>query len=615
MRFLHPGLLNWGWLLLVPIALYLFRPRPRKVRVSSLLFFKSLAREHQESAWLRRLKRLLSLLINALIISFVVLALAHPVVSPKAESLVNVVILIDRSASMAARDGQGRTRLDVGIAEMHQRLAGLPGGVGVMVMAYDLRAEILLPFTLDRRGVGRALDSMGVRPIEGDPDAALRLARRLASLQTPAAIWHVTDSPTTETEREPDGEVSIACINAGFRQPINAGITAFRLRRLPLAHARYEAFVQVHGTGPAPQDAELEVRLDGALTAIRSMTLKPGGRERLLIPVGAGQGNVLSMKISVKNDVLPLDDVVHARIPELRPANILWISGKPDPFTELALASLSEDMEVSVYQGDPSVWPHEQPVDVVIFDGWLPGEWPADLPVVVIDPPHSLGPVRAVRIQGDGLPVDALRVTDEHHPLLYGVASDRVSVVQTAVLEAEGPLEPLWVGPTGPVMVAGEVNGQRLVVMGFTPGKCERLPLMASCPLLLGNTIYWSSEPKADIRSGHNHRTGDQIALEGRTLTWHDPGSREEIAVEAAGRFTELDHLGLWRTEAGEAGSAALLSQRETLLPSSETADGETQKETYSASVFRGDLTLMFLTAVFVLLLLESWLFHKHVVY
>lgn len=615
MRFLHPGLLNWGYMVLAVAALYLFRPRPRKVRVSSLLFFKSLAREHQESAWLRRLKRLLSFLLNVMIVGFAVLALAHPVVSPGAEAVRNLVIAVDRSASMSARDDRGRTRLEEALALARQRLARLPDGVGVAVVAFDRRPEILLSRTLDRREVLRALDAIRIRPIEDDAETALRLARRLAEIETPAAIWFLSDAPPPDLPAGGGETVSLEHLGNPLAGPVNAGLTAFRLRRLPLEHTRYEAFVQVHGTGPKAFDAELEVRLDDSLVAVRALTLTPGGRERLLIPVTAGQAKVITLSVATKEDALPFDNRLQARLPEARPVKVLWISENPDPFVELALASLGEESDITVFQGDPSAWPPKQPIDVVIFDGWLPGEWPDLIPAIVIDPPGPLGPVHAVRLEGRGLHVDSLRVANPRHPLLYGIATDRISVVQTGALEIDGSLEPLWLGPAGPLLLAGEVRGQRIAVMGFAPGRSERLPLMASCPLLFGNVVYWASEPRADVIAGRNLQTGDLAALEGRTLTWSTAGSRETETVELNGRFTELDRIGLWRTDADEAGSAALVSVRETLLPSRQAGESETAADIGVSPLFRGDLTTLFLAGILVLLVLESWIFHRHVVY
>lgn len=654
MRFMQPSLLAWMALLAVPIILYLFRRKPKKLRVSTLLFFKSLAKEHQESAWLRRLKRLLSFLLSAAVIAFATFALARLVVSPPPGSLKSVVILVDRSATMAARDEKGTTRLEEAMGIIRERLAGLPSGVSVSVMAYDARPEILLPRSLDRRDAERALASIKVRPIEGDEEGALQLAKRVAALETPSSIWHATDSATEDTESgkasgQPSSVSSVNSVatdvdvlDVALRSPTNVGITAFQLRKLPLERARFEAFVQVHGSSGEPVEAQLEVRVDRTLVNVRKMTLRPGGRERLLVPVAGDAGKTFSIKVSAEGDCLATDDEVHARIPEVEPTRVLWIAPDPDPFVQLALTSLGDESDIEVLHGKPDAWPPPNPatgggqgsaVDVVIFDGWLPEEWSKEVSAIVMDPPRAAGPVRAVRLESRGLPLTAIRPTDERHPVLYGVATSRIALTQTAVLESDGPLEPLWVGPSGPVLAAGDVRGQRIVVMAFAPGRSEHLPLMASFPLLVGNAIYWSAAAEGGgaagtsgaARDGLNHRTGELVACSGKTITWSVPGPVETRRSTAPlrARLIELDRVGLWRTDGGEEGSAALLSTRETLIAAAEgevPPDRRAEKDEspaapVTAGMLRGDMTPLLMWAILVVLLLESWLFHRKAVY
>ena len=647
MRFLSPTLFYlWAPLVLVPILLYLFRPRPRTVRTSTLPFFKWLAREHQDSTWLKWLKHLLSLLLSILVILGAAAALGRLVVAPPAEALNTVVLLVDRSASMSATTPQGRSLLDSAVRLARQRLAGLPEGTGVIVMAYDRRPEVLLARSLDRRQVGRALGSIEVRPVQGDPQMALELARRLAALATPAAIWHVTDAApdasetptpdraapekpvvrsgeagTGEADAQPAPDVTVEHLHVALEGPVNVGITAFQLRRLPLQQARFEAFVQVHSTAPEPVEAELEMRLDGKLVRVRKLSLEPGGREKLLIPVDADPQSqrVLSLRASVPGDLMPLDDVVWARIPRLRPLRVLWIAETPDPFTELALSSLGSEGDLEVLQGGPSAWPPKQAPDVVIFDSWLPGEWPSEQPAIVVNPPGSLGPFRALRLEGGGLPLDDLRAPETGHPLLYGVATGRVALTQTAVVEAAGPLEPLWVGAHGPVLLAGEARGQRVVVMAFSPPHSERLPLTASYPLLIGNAVYWAAADRVESSGAINRRTGELVELEGENITWRRPGDpdAEQVSAPLAGRSVELDRIGLWETDGGQTGSASLLSAAETLLPSGDVTggDGPDSGATAAASLLGGDLTPALLWGMLFVLILESWLFHRYLAY
>lgn len=610
MRFLFPPQLAWALVALVPLLLYLFRRKPQRVPVSSLLFFKSLAREHQESAWLRRLKRLLSLLLTLLVIAGATAVLARLVVSPPAGSVRSVVVLIDRSASMGAKDGRGATRLAAAVAAVRERIAGLPGAVPVMLIAFDRHAEIVVPKTFDRRALERGLDGLEIRPLESDAAPALRLAAQLAEIETPAEVWVAADH-VPELAAAPE-HVRVRALAVPLAAPLNVGITAFDLRGLPLEFGRYEAFVQLQAVGPLPVETKLEVRIDGALTAVRELTLPPGGRENLLLPIEARSGRVLSLRAVAAGDQLAEDDEVQARIPEARPLRVVWVSPVADPFTQLALTALSHEGELAVFRAGPAAWPPSEPVDVAIFQNWLPKEWPAKLPVIVVNPPGALGPVQAARLAGAGLPVENLRAPRERHALLHGVATARLILTQTAALATEGPLEPLWTGPAGPVLSAGEVQGQRVVVMGFSPEQSENLPLSASYPLLLGNALQWAAQPATASSGVRCLRTGDTLTSRGTALTWLKPDGTKAGQERLRNGWVALDRGGLWQTDAGETGSAALLSARETALPAgrAEAAPANARR-----SWLRGDLAWPLLWLVLAVLLVESWLFHRHAVY
>jgi hypothetical protein len=684
MRFLQPDLFYaWVAIIAIPLILYLFRPRPRTVRTSTLPFFMWLAKEHQDNAWLRRLKQILSLLITLAVIMAGVSSLGQLVVSPSEDDLETVVVLIDRSASMSAREKDGPTRMDEALALVRERLAGLPAGVGVSVIAYDRSPEVLLARTVDRRQVERVLDTVKVRPIASEPIQAIRLAKRLAALETPAAVWHVTDfepdltgvmqntnadsdpaiangvpgngnSASSEKGPKPDepsadqlAKVDVKTFTLGLSKPLNAGITAFQIRRVPLQQARlgYEAFVQVVCSSNKEESAELEVHHDGALVQLRKLTLRPGETQTLLIPIDAelaqpnpdednkssdevngtekpkpddGADRTLTLKLNVAGDVLPEDDVLHAWIPNLPPIRVLWLSENPDPFMELAFSTISSSNDIQMLQGPPSSWPPSTPVDVVIFDGWVPNEWPTDVEVIAFRPPKSIGPIQSVPIPNQGVPIDNLREADSDHPLLYGVATERISVRQRVILDGTGSLQPVWTGPSGPVLVAGESQGQRVIVMAFSPEQSERFPLMMSFPIFLANSVYWAAENRVQESLGINRRTGELQEFDGQSLEWTVPNNTKTKTetIQLAGSWSELDRIGLWKTDTGQRGAEALLSNQETMMPWSKSETDATNKNaiTSTSSWLRGDLVPILMWPMLVLLLLDSWLYHRHAV-
>ncbi|HRQ89503.1 MAG TPA: VWA domain-containing protein, partial [Bacteroidia bacterium] len=223
MEFLHPASL---WLLLlgaVPIVLYLVRRRSKKVRVSTLVFFKTLAQEHQESAWLRRLKRWISLLLTLLVLSLAVLVLSGLVVrQDDADRHRTIVVLLDRSASMSVRDDSGESRIEAAKRVLRERLTKVPEEVGIALIVYDERPEVLQPRTLKRRELLSRLEDVDARPVPGRPDAALEAARMIAGLEPPSAIWHLG----ARLIGQPVEGAELHELNLAKPEVANVGITA-----------------------------------------------------------------------------------------------------------------------------------------------------------------------------------------------------------------------------------------------------------------------------------------------------------------------------------------------------------------------------------------------------
>ena len=667
MQLLSPAFLWLSVLAIIPIVLYLFRRKSKRIDVSTMVFFKSLAREHQESAWLRRLKKLLSFLLTLAVLLGVVFALSRVVFSPKADDMRTVVMLLDRSASMAVEDGEGNSRLDLAKAELKTRLDGIPEDVGVALIAYDRRPEIVQPRTLNRRELISRIDAIAVRPVSQDEAAAIESALTLAQLETPTVIWHASDHPIVaendaadqietaqdaEDAEEPQDvtemvdanepaaeladdklavdlpeDVRLEFVDFALPAPVNVGFTAFQIRRVPLVHSKFEVFVRVGLNRAAPEavTARLEVNLGGMPVQLRDIELEPGASEELVLPVEGAEDQLLHLRLRASGDVLATDNDILAPLPRSRPVVAAVISPQLDPFTEIALMAIQEQGELVMWKGTPESWPLDEAVDVVIFDSWLPEEWPTDIPAVVINPPNDAGPIRARPLSGAGVPYESIRASDENHPLLFRVSSSRISLTQTVLYQVDGSLQPLWLAGNDPVMSAGEVRGQRLVVMGFSVAQSERLALTASFPILMGNALLWCAEnSQAVTERVRENRTGDLIDVHSKQLTWTEwkDGQARKSRVVLDDELLELERVGLWQSDDGGQGTSYLLSRVESDVPGSLQANvdsrdvaAESSGKSMARKLFLGDITWLIIAVVVALLVLENWLFHRHAVY
>jgi von Willebrand factor type A domain/Aerotolerance regulator N-terminal len=613
MHLLSPHLLHLAWLALIPLALYLFRKRARRVPVSTLLFFRSLSREHQESAWLRKLKKWLSLLLTLLVILLSVLALARPASDAGKKAPGAVVILVDRSASMAARDGQGKTRLEVAKQLLQQRLKTLPDQAVLSLLAYDTKPHVLLSRSRNRRECLRLLNELQPLPMEGRPDAALTVTRRLAELEERTQIWHASDAALMDTSG-----LTYAFLDAAMPSPLNLGITGFQIRQAPMARDRFEAFVKISAAkaNSAKVTSTLEVTLAGRLAQLRELELGPGQSTTLILPLEGVRGQRLELRLKTPDDVLGWDDAVAAYLPQTRPIIVAWIAEKADPFTELAMTSMIEAGRIEMLKGSPEAWPVKDKPDVYVFEGWLPEDWPTDRPVIALNPPQSAGPVQLRRLQEPGLPHDSVRSVAPDHPLLFRVSTSRLAVTQTSVLNLSGSLEPLWMAGTEPILAAGDIAGQRLVISAFSPARSEQLALLPAFPLLLGNALYWCAENTDAMSQQRPQHPGDLLHEPG-LIQWTEWDGQQfiETSHESTNGLLAIQQIGAWQST-DHRGTSILASAAETDVPSrNQEALTTTSLPVIKATAGISDWPFLLLWIVLSLLLLESWLFHRKAVF
>jgi hypothetical protein len=532
------------------------------------------------------------------------------------------VVLLDHSASMAAVDAKGHTRLDEAKSLLKERLKSLPENVICSLVLYDSKPEVAQSRSTNRRELLRLLEQTQPMPVEDHPEEALAVAHRLAALDAPSEIWHASDRPPVSKQEKEKADASsrYRFLNVALQKPLNIGITGFQIRPAPLARNRFEAFVEVSAASANEKSVEatLEARLDGRPVQLRQLELKPGANAKLILPLEGGKGQRLEMETRCKGDVLGWDNIAVAPLPEVKPLVVAWFSETPDPFVELALSSLLAEDRIQVLKGGAKDFPPKEKPDVYVFENWLPKEWPADHPAIVLNPPSSVGPIHAKKLDRP-VPYEATRAVQPEHSVLYRVASSRVAVTQTTVLNVSDTLETLWMAGQEPVLAAGEAAGQRIVVTAFAPSRSEQLALLSAFPLMMGNAIYWCAENNEALASLKPKRPGDLVPIEPGIVKWHawDGTKFTDLSEETKSGWLELGHVGTYEGANGKAESSLLLSAHESDVPARpkpETASPSTNSTT-ERWAGGGSWRTQLLWLALALLLVESWLFHRQAVY
>ncbi len=531
MRFLNPaGFL--GLLLAAPIVLlYLLRLHRRNVPVPSLLLWEAvLADRYANRPW-QKLRRNWLLFLQLLILLALVCGMARPALPAPLTFHGQVIVLLDASASMQARDADGVSRFEIAQRELRRLAATLDPGDRVALISVGPTPGLLLQGG-DATAFRRVLES--AVPADGPADwrAAAALAAGLASGENIHTVL-VTDAAVTETLPALPGVVHLIAVPRGAA---NVGIVAFALRR---AAADLTAFVRLFNDGPATTRT-LALYADGTLVERRAVELPTEGAAAFTF-TSLPALTWIEARLE-ETDALAVDDRAWIVLTADGGGRALLVT-PGNRFLAQALRTLPDLPLSQATTLDPGV---ADDYGVVVVDGpvtttlpaanlWLiaPGTGaPCGEPGTVVTP--TLG------VRGRW-----------SHPLLQYVEWADVHVARARFYTVPDDAEVLVETAAGPLLWIIERPGQRLVCTAFDLHDSD-LPLRLAFPILTANVVGWlmpqiSTEPLLPLPAGEAWEPDLPPAATAATLITPD-GRRLTLSPDAP-RTLETA-AGLYRIEA-----------------------------------------------------------------
>lgn len=491
MGLLAPVALALGLLAVPVVLLYLLRLRRRTQPISSTLLWQQVTEDRAANAPWQRLRRNWLLLLQLLLLAALVIAVARPFIESSNLVQGNVIVLLDASASMLAADGVAQgSRFDDAVSEAARLIDGLTGASSMTLIEVGPRARVLASATGDQLILRQGLDSAQPYAAAADWGAAFALANGLAQSVSQPELVLISDGGLPEGLPTLTGPVRHIPVGS---QSANAAITALALR--PAAPGQV-LLATVTNLGNEPVSARLDLYLNGDLFDARNVALEPGGRSNLSWTDLPTDSTVEAQLVhgAETADFLAIDDRAWAVSPAAINRQILLVS-EGNLFLEQLFRLLpGVTLEIAGPE-DAAVETASVPYDIVVYDGVrLPDALP-DAATLIIDPQPAEAEEDAA------LPDDAIRVgelfTDTvvtrlaDDPLLQFVEWDEVTVQAARNVEAEW-LAPLIEARGGPLMLAGERDGRRVVVLPFDLSASD-LPLRIAFPVMMANITGWLS--------------------------------------------------------------------------------------------------------------------------
>jgi hypothetical protein len=489
------------------VALYVLKLRRRTVAIPFSPLWQKVLRDKDATSLFSKLKRLLSLLLQLLLLALLVFALGDPRSHAAFMKGRNLVVLVDASASMQATD-VSPNRLGVAKDEVKAMIRGMGGADRMLLVQMDAVVTPLGPMSGDTSALERSLSTIEPTEARADFARALRFATdSLRGLESPEIVvvsdGHLTEPVDSFGAVHLEG-VKLSYIKVG-KGKNNVGITQFSVRRYPLDKSRYEVMLELTNTGDTDADVELELTGDGQPVDVTKLRLRAGEHLPRFYPNLSGASRTLEAKIALAgggHDDLPADDHAYALLPERHRAKVLVVT-TGNMYLEAALL-LDEYLDVTdVTPADYAAKyaAGAKGFDAVIFDAVTPAT-PPGADAIYLDP---RGPGSPVKVQAE-LKQPGFDKIERKHPIVLFTALDDVNIARGHKLTPETGDKVVGASEDGPILIAGTRAGHKFVALGFDVRESD-LTLRVAWPVLLINTINWFSDDDASYLS--SFRTGE----------------------------------------------------------------------------------------------------------
>ena len=486
MQFASPTSLLWLSLAVPIVILYILKIRMRRVPVSTVMFWNQIFDEKKPRSIWQRLRHLISLLLQLAFLALLVFAVADPFFAWEKRDVRSIVLIVDNSASMAAKTG-ATTHLTEAKRRGERLVRGLRIRDQLAVVSAGTTPKVESGLTNHQRTLREALNAI---PATDGPTrvlAAVAMARRLLAGHENPQIVILSDGCFAGAEKlVGDDTVQFDVIG---KPADNVAITQFQVRRSLIDVVGYQILVEVTSFSEQTTECRLEVTLEDDLVDVIPLTLEPNQPHRQVLDHTSNSGGRMVAKLDVE-DALSTDNQAMAILPtRVRQAVVLVTDG--NLFLQSALNAIPL-VELETVTELPDSVPSST---IVVFDGKTPDKLPAGNVFVV-------QPTGASDYWDLGPPIQDPIVTgqDKDSTLLTHVQLENVLMPDARTLDIKGEHQ----------VLASSIGGEPLYVLIDRPEgkvlvitvdlKKGDLPLRTAFPIMITNAINWYRGERAELQ-------------------------------------------------------------------------------------------------------------------
>jgi Ca-activated chloride channel homolog len=453
-EFANPAAL-WFLALIIPVVLlYLLKRRRLDRIVPSILLWKQAVEDTQASTPFQKLRSNLLLLLQILIVVLLTALLAKPYFSTPTSQSRQWILVLDRSASMQARD-EKPTRFEVACNKLTGMLDSIAPTDEVMLITLGSEASILQNFTLNHDAIRQKLNEVETQDIAADWERLSLIVKPLFKKSPRPKLIIASDFANLSSGTVQN--MNFDSIRVGGKVD-NLAVTGAAIEPLSESTREQFLFVRVQNFSDTTRLADVRILKNNELLDAFELEMKPMEEIDKTVKVPVLSSSRFEVRVEPE-DLFPLDNdfiliaaprektAVHAQIenPFLRRALQVLPAVEIKANARIKISSRLQDSPGIYFLGGN----HRSTAEIV--------QWNSSAP--------------------------ALRFVD--------AGLWRISNYQ--VMELPSGATTLLETTEGVVGYAQVVAGNPRIVLGF-PVEESNLPLLAGFPIFIGNGVDWIRE-------------------------------------------------------------------------------------------------------------------------
>lgn len=550
--------------------------RKRELVPSTLLWRRSVADLIANSPF-QKLRNNLLMYLQLLILAALIFALARPVMKLEREKGNTIVLLMDQTASMLAKDVGGKSRMELAREQGLKAIEGMGANDQMIIVGFSNRTQIIQTLSGDKGLLRDAVRSIEASETEVNLNETALILEGLTTSTDSEAVRSaradtktmlISDGGLGEAAEQLGGVPNMEYVRVGSAVE-NLGVTTMDLRESFAGEYEQQIFATVWNGGTETKTALVDLKIDDKNVDVKSVEVPPLGASSVVFTVQGGRTGVASVSLPAKGDALEIDDVARAIIPPPSAMNVLIVT-KGNFFLEQAL---NVDSRVSVSRILPTDYDaHAGEYDLTVFDNCTTGKLGIGTFVFLnsLPPGGAFKTKKVASIENPAI-VDWNRV----HPIMRYVNMDRVLVGEAMNLEVPRDSVPLVEAVETPLISFQETDAQQILVIGFDIFK-SYWPVDVSFPIFISNVMDFARRQRGGAQrpAYASGSTIPVVAPKGATSLTVTTPSNNQITKEFAGAttafLTETSESGVYRVafDTGETRNIAvnLFSERESTI-------------------------------------------------